>query len=256
MSVFGLYSEYYDLLYSDKDYEGEARYVGDLIRGNAPKAKSVLELGCGTGAHAGLLAQQGYAVTGIDMSQIMLDKAIDRKARLDTDAASRLDFQQGDARTYRSDQNFDVVISLFHVFSYQNTNDDLLATFETAAQHLRPGGILIFDYWYGPSVLTQRPEVRIKRLENDRCKVLRIAEPEIFTTRNLVNVNYWMLIDSLVDGRTERITETHTMRYLFIPEIEAFSSPLFQPRSHFAWMSTRCPGFDDWAALSVLERRE
>jgi len=256
MSVFGLYSDYYDLLYSDKDYEGEARYVGDLIRQNAPTAYSVLELGCGTGTHAVLLAQQGYEVTGVDMSQTMLDKAVDRKALLANDVTSRLDFQLGDARTYRTDRKFDVVISLFHVFSYQNTNDDLLATFETAAQHLRPGGILIFDYWYGPSVLTQRPEVRVKRLENDRCKVLRIAEPEIFPSQNVVNVNYWMLIDSLVEGRTERITETHTMRYLFIPEIEALSLKHFRPRCHYAWMCTRAPGFADWAALSVLERRE
>lgn len=256
MSVFGLYSEYYDLLYSDKDYEGEARYVEGLISENAPKAISVLELGCGTGTHAILLAQLGYEVVGVDMSQTMLDKALTRKKQLNSDVASHLDFKLGDVRTYRSNQKFDVVISLFHVFSYQNTNNDLMATFETAAEHLQPGGILIFDYWYGPSVLTQLPEIRVKRLENDRCKVLRIAEPEVFPSRNLVNVNYWMLIDSLVENRTERIAETHTMRYLFIPEIEALSLKLFRPRCHRAWMSTRTPGFDDWAALSVLERRE
>ena len=256
MSVFSLYSEYYDLLYSDKDYEGEARYVGDLIRENSPTANSVLELGCGTGTHAVLLAQQGYAVTGVDISQTMLDKAVTRKTQLNSDVASRLDFQLGDVRTYRSDQKFDVVISLFHVFSYQNTNNDLLATFETVAQHLQPGGILIFDYWYGPSVLTQIPEIRVKRFENDRCKVLRIAEPEVFPSRNVVDVKYWMLIDSLVENRTERIAETHTMRYLFIPEIEALSLKLFHPLCHHAWMSRKAPGFDDWAALSVLERRK
>lgn len=255
MSVFGLYSEYYDLLYSDKDYEGEARYISDLILEYAPTAKQVLELGCGTGAHAVLLAQQGYSVTGVDLSQNMLDKAITRRTQLDREAASRLDFQQADARAYRGDQKFDVVISLFHVFSYQTTNSDLLATFETAARHLRPGGILIFDYWYGPSVLTQRPDIRIKRLENERCRVLRIAEPEMFPLRNVVNVNYLMLIDSLVDNRSERISESHSMRYLFVPEIEALSSRLFQPLSHYAWMTKRIPGLSDWAALSVMECR-
>ena len=56
-------------------------------------------------------------------------------------------------------------------------------------------------------------------------------------------------------SRTERIAETHTMRYLFIPEIEALSLKLFRPRCHYAWMSKRAPGFEDWAALSVLERQ-
>lgn len=256
MSNFDLYSEYYDLLYQDKNYQSEADYVNELIREHMPTASTILDLGCGTGMHATALSVKGYSVAGVDMSQTMLEGAMKRNALLDGAVSKRLKFEHGDARSYRSNLKFDVVISLFHVFSYQTTNADLQAVFETAACHLKSGGILIFDYWYGPAVLTQVPEVRVKRLQNEKCKVLRIAEPELLPNENVVNVNYWLQIDSLVDGESEHISESHKMRYLFIPEIEALSSKFFHPQKHLAWMTKRAPGLNDWAGLSVLECQE
>ena len=72
MSVFDGYARYYDLLYRDKDYAAEARHVHDIIQRHSPGAHSILELGCGTGAHAIHLATMGYAIHGVDRSHEML----------------------------------------------------------------------------------------------------------------------------------------------------------------------------------------
>ncbi len=72
MATFGNYSRYYNLLYKDKDYRGEAGFIHDLIRKYSPEAKTILDLGCGTGRHDLLLAKKGYAITGVDMSEEML----------------------------------------------------------------------------------------------------------------------------------------------------------------------------------------
>jgi len=255
MSVFELYAAYYDLLYRDKDYGAEAKYIADFIYQYSPKAKTILELGCGTGAHAAQLAVLDFDVTGIDMSESMLDRAKERRAGLGADIANRLQFALGDVRTCRLDVSFDVVISLFHVFSYQTTNEDLLAAFQTAATHLRPGGLLIFDYWFGPAVLTQRPEVRIKRFEDEQFRVMRVAEPTMNPVGNRVTVEYLVQIDAKTDGRSERVQERHDMRYLFIPEIESLSSRWFMPEAHYAWLTRRTPGISDWAGVTVLVRR-
>ncbi len=167
MKNFGEYAHYYDLLYRDKDYEKEANFVHGLIHKYSPNARTILELGCGTGRHAELLASKGYDVLGIDRSREMLEAANKRLIRLEKTAAARLSFDQGDVRTYRTDKSFDAVISLFHVMSYQTTNKDLQDVFETAKVHLNRGGLFIFDCWYGPAVLTDRPAVRVKRLEDD-----------------------------------------------------------------------------------------
>jgi len=83
-----------------------------------------------------------------------------------------------------------VVIALFHVMSYQPRNADLRDAFATASAHLKRGGIFIFDYWYGPAVLTNLPTVRVKRVENGDIGVLRLSEPSIKVNENIVDINY------------------------------------------------------------------
>ena len=125
MTVFGSYSRYYNLLYRDKDYAGEAEHVHCLIQRHFPGAKTVLDLGCGTGRHDLLLAGKGYSITGVDMSEEMLDIANSQLSSLNVQRgslsshSSSLNFLQGDIRTVRFDKTFDVVVSLFHVVSYQ-----------------------------------------------------------------------------------------------------------------------------------------
>ena len=135
MSVFGLYSRYYDLLYRSKDYQSEAAFVAEHLESENVPSLDILELGCGTGVHAALLAKRGFRVHGIDFSAEMLEAAQQRRADLPPEAAARLTFASGDVRTYRHAAKFGAVVSLFHVFSYQTTNADLSAGFATAAEH-------------------------------------------------------------------------------------------------------------------------
>src|SRR5579872_381958 len=113
MSTFENSARYYDLLYADKDYRGEALFVSNLIRQYNPKADSILELGCGTGAHAQELANLGFHVHGIDASSEMLERAHHRKENAAPDISGRLDFCQGDVRIVRVGRRFPVVLSLF-----------------------------------------------------------------------------------------------------------------------------------------------
>lgn len=253
MSVFGAYSRYYNLLYKDKDYAGEAEYVHNLIRMHKPGAASILNLGCGTGRHDLLLAQMGYEVTGIDQSEDMLAVANSQLSTLNFQP-SLLTFTQGDIRSFRLNRTFDVVTALFHVMSYQAANDDLQAALATARAHLKPGGIFIFDCWYGPAVLSDRPEVRIKRLEDEAIFVTRIAEPVMHPNDNVVDVNYQVIIRDKVSGEAEDIRETHRMRYLFRPEIEHFLGEAGLRISESAeWITGRQPGFDTWGVCFVVQ---
>jgi len=222
LSVFEAYSQYYDLLYRDKDYAKEADYIKGLIEREHPRARTLLDLGCGTGRHDFLLTERGYRVTGVDMSADMLKVAdAERTKRARAGGPQPPEFAQGDVRSVRLGQRFDVVVSLFHVMSYQTSNADLLAAFETLREHLAPGGVILFDSWYGPTVLTDRPVVRIKRLSGDGYDVTRLAEPVLHPNENVVDVNYQIMIADRGTGKTEKLEETHRMRYLFVPEVQA-----------------------------------
>lgn len=252
MTVFAGYSRYYDLLYRDKDYNAEALYISQLIKTHAPEATSIMEIGCGTGAHAAELAAMGYSVDGVDMSAGMLEAADVRSRDLAPDIQSKLCFTQGDARSVRLGRKFDVVISLFHVMSYQTSNEDLAAAFQTAKDHLEPGGIFVFDCWYGPAVLRQWPATTRKHLSDDDTTVDRIAEPLIHPNRNVVDVNYTVTVTDRKTGTVEELRETHYMRYLFTPEIEmALAAAGMKLIDSRAWMSHERPGFDSWGACFV-----
>lgn len=242
MSVFNEYARYYDLLYRDKDYQGETDYVHGLIQKYVPGAKSVLNLGCGSGRHDRCLTELGYTVTGVDMSEEMLSAASSAST-----GNKNLTYVQGDARSVRLKRQFDVVISLFHVMSYQVSNADLKAAFATARAHLNPGGLFLFDCWYGPGVLSDRPTVRVKELEDDVISVARTAEPLLHPNENVVDVNYHVLIRNKASNGIQDVRETHRMRYLFIPEINNLLDcsglkSLFYNR----WMVSAAPDATTW----------
>lgn len=252
MEVFSNYAHYYDLLYQDKNYLGEAQFIEKILQTYAPNACELLELGCGTGAHAVLLAKQGYQIHGVDLSAEMLRRADSRLSQLSPDLKSSLKFTQGDIRQIRLNQTFDAVLSLFHVISYQTTNEDLLAAFATVKEHLKPGGIFIFDVWYGPAVLRDLPTVRVKRLEDNQISITRIAEPTIYPNENLVDVNYHIFIQDKSSDVIKQLRETHRMRYLFKPEIEFLLKELHMELiTYKEWMSEQEAGFNTWGTFFV-----
>ncbi|WOD40836.1 class I SAM-dependent methyltransferase [Nodosilinea sp. E11] len=252
MSVFNAYAQYYDLLYQDKDYAQEAAFIHQLLKTHAPAAQHLLELGSGTGRHAEYLAERGYQVTGVERSEEMLARCGDRQAAQSQELAQRLKFLQGDLRQVRLGQTFDGVLSLFHVISYQTSNADLAAAFATVAQHLKPGGMFIFDVWYGPAVLYDQPQVRVKRLQNENLAITRIAEPVLHPNENIVDVNYHILLQPTGTDTCQELRELHRMRYLFKPELELLLGQSGMSLVTYSeWMSDRPASLDTWGVYFV-----
>jgi SAM-dependent methyltransferase len=253
--VFDGYSRYYDLLYRDKDYSAEAAYVLGQILAHKGQATRILELGCGTGAHAIALAHRGASVTGIDRSESMLRSARERIKSEPAETRSRIQVVQGDVRSIRTGEKYDAVISLFHVISYMNADQDLIMAFQSAARHLLPGGLFMFDYWFGPAVLAQKPEVRVRRLADSDCTVTRIAEPEFRPGQNIVDVHYTLFIEERASGTIARLQETHSMRYLFLPELCELAAEWFEPLDSRAWLADSPPDTSTWSAFTTMVRK-
>jgi SAM-dependent methyltransferase len=212
------YAAAYDLLYETKDYDAECGVVREMIRRYArDPAARILDLGCGTGGHALKLADLGYRVTGVDRAPAMLQRAsLKAEAR---PAGVGLRFEQGDIADFRSADRFDVVLMLFAVIGYQVDNDALRAALDTARHHLTRGGLLIFDCWYGPAVLTQRPGERVKQLDHESGRLVRVARSELDANRQLCTVHY-DLTWTPTDGASRQVREQHLMHFFFPAEIE------------------------------------
>jgi SAM-dependent methyltransferase len=254
MSVFNLYAAYYDLLYRDKDYAQETDYVAGLIAETSRPPRELLELGCGTGGHAVQFAERGIQVHGIDLSADMVQRASDRIGRARTALEALPSFEQGDVRSYRANRTFDAVVSLFHVASYQTSNADQDELFGTARAHLCAAGVFVFDFWYGPAVLTDRPRHVTKQAEDEHIEVSRETTPTMFVNDNCVDVRFDVHVRSKSDQRSQRIVENHRMRYLFLPEIEQrLGASRFRLLRAYAWMS-RLPLSDrSWYGCVVAQ---
>jgi SAM-dependent methyltransferase len=219
--VFGaVYAHAYDLLYGDKDYAAECKSLVSIFDNyGAGQIRTILDLGCGTGNHAIPLAQQGYQVVGVDRSGEMLAHAQDKATLMPE--KGRLALLQGDIRDFHLQQRFDAVLMMFAVLGYQIENADVLAALRTAHRHLRAGGLLIFDVWYGPAVLHVRPSQRLKVIPTADGQILRATWAELDITKHLCTVHYklWQLAGERLVAESE---ENHIMRYFFPQELVLF----------------------------------
>lgn len=214
--IFGTgYAAVYDALYGGKDYAGESDLIAHLfaLHADDPVA-SVLDLGCGTGGHALPLAARGLRVTGVDRSPAMLARAREKSAEM----AAAPELIEADVRTLRLGRVFDAAIMMFAVLGYQHDDDALLATLASVRRHLPPSGLFLFDIWYGPAVLAQRPGDRVRSVSQADERILRTTRSELDIRAQICRVDFHVLrlAGDRVAGE-ER--ETHTMRFFFDREL-------------------------------------
>ncbi|MDH4226853.1 MAG: class I SAM-dependent methyltransferase [Deltaproteobacteria bacterium] len=240
MTVFGEYAGFYDALYREKDYEAECDFLDKIFSAysKAP-VRTVLDLGCGTGGHACLMAKRGYDVAGRDLSQDMLDIAL-KKAKENN---VHVDFGKADVRNFDVGRKFDAVIAMFAVTGYQTSNDDVEAMLKCVRQHLDRGGLFVFDVWHGHAVLSVRPEARSKEFIVAGEKVVRIAEPVLDVENHVVEVRYTFERD-----KKPAVKENHRMRFFFPQELRYFLSKAgFETMEIAPFMKLgEHVGIDDW----------
>ncbi|WP_293789525.1 class I SAM-dependent methyltransferase [uncultured Pedobacter sp.] len=245
---FNLYSQYYDLLYQDKDYGAEADYLHQLINRYRPKSTSILELGSGTGKHANLLAEKNYNILGLERSAEMVEIANRTKTK-------NVDFKIADITEFQTNQSFDVAVSLFHVISYLTDNQSLINTFKNVHRHLNENGLFIFDVWHSSAVNFQVPEKRTKTLQNEVIQVTRHANPIIDTEQNIVEVNYTIKVKDLEDGTTFHIEESHPMRHFSKPEIELLAYATgFEVIHKEEFLTKAIPSAETWGVCYILKK--
>lgn len=238
------YSKYYNLFYADKNYAAEVAYIDRTIKKFCPEATKVLEFGSGTGGHGLLLQQHGYEMRGVELSPEMAKIATEKGYKCTV----------GDMLVTSVDENFDVVLALFHVVSYINSNQQLLQLFQNARRHLRRDGVFMFDVWFTPAVIHQMPEVRIKRAEDNELEVTRLAEPVLHHQKNVVDVNYHILAKNKKDKNYSEFSEKHSMRHFSVPEVD-----LLAINSGFAllkaeeFLTGNEPSINTWGVNFILK---
>ena len=150
-SAFGMGDDYNSIAYY---YDLEYQRFGfdlDFYRESARRAGAnarVLELACGAGRLLLPLAQAGFDVTGVDLSEEMLKIARQKLAQAGPSLAGRVQLHQGDMRRLDEvlgDAQFDFVFVAINSFQHLLTQADQLACLRSARRHLAPAGVFVVD---------------------------------------------------------------------------------------------------------------
>lgn len=201
-------AEYYDLIYSFKDYEAEAARITTLIRAEHPDAQTVLDVACGTAEHARHLARE-FGVTGVDLEPHFVDIAR-RKV-----PAGR--FEVADMRDFDLGETYDVVQCLFSSIGYLTAGDDVVAALRTFRRHLAPSGLMLIEPWITPERF-EPGRTGMVAAEDDHVKICRMSA----STRegSISRFHFHYLIAQA--GEIAHRVETHDLALYSVEEMRGF----------------------------------
>lgn len=160
---YSVLAKYYDRMMGDRTRELQS--IQELISRYNPNAKKVLELACGTGTFLKYLYEQGFDVTGVDLSPDMLAIAREKVPQ------ARLLLE--DIATFSITETFDTVICLFDSINHLIGYNKWEALFSRVRNRLNNGGVFIFDI---------NTINKLERLANGRPHVHSLDGAEISMT--------------------------------------------------------------------------
>jgi 2-polyprenyl-3-methyl-5-hydroxy-6-metoxy-1,4-benzoquinol methylase len=133
-------SPYYHQLYFNRDHQEAANFIDALINYLQPRpGATMLDVACGKGRHSIHLAQQGFDVTGIDLSEDSIEEAL----KYETET---LHFYRHDMRLPFWINYYDYAFNFFTSFGYFKTRRENDNAIRTIAQSLKPNGYFVMDY--------------------------------------------------------------------------------------------------------------
>lgn len=151
-------TDYYHLLYKDRDLEEAKSFVGNLCSDlRLPKGATVLDLACGKGRHSRTLHSLGYQVTGADLSQNSITAAQEC-------AEEGLEFIVHDMREVIPNKTFDAVFNIFTSFGYFDRSEENEKVIRSVRTMLKEGGLFVIDFMNSEKVIrTLLPEMNISK---------------------------------------------------------------------------------------------
>lgn len=226
---YAVYSKIYDAHKGNRNKLAEL--ITKLIFDNQPKAKSVLELACGTGAIAEEL-QHIFELVGLDQSPNML--AIAKKKM------PSVQFIQGDMTRFRLLRDFDAIYCVHNSVNHLTEFKQWQELFSSVASHLKPNGIFIFDINTIPRMeMLTKQWPGVHKAENNYLIVKvnkSLVKPELY---------YWELEMFINDENDKYTLNKQTIDVSTYP-VQVVSRAL---KSHFKVVKhrilTAADGYDD-----------
>lgn len=168
----GFWERAYPVMFSPDRFEGAEEEAEQLTELAGVSAGRVLDLCCGPGRHAIPLARQGFAVTGVDLSEQLLSKA---RARAD-EAKAAVNWVCRDMREFVEPGAFDIVVNLATSFGYFATQADDMRVLKNMVESINDDGVVVL-HMVGKEAFAERlPLNRQPTRERDGSMLIQRVE--------------------------------------------------------------------------------
>lgn len=211
MSAFSPeYSKLYDQIHEGKDYESDINKLTNLLKTipNFPAKPKILDFGCGTGKHLALLHDLGFEVQGYDPSTSMVQEARKRNPNI-----------KFEHEIHAISSEFDLVISLFDVFSYQISDQEAEIYLSQIVSKLKLNGAAILDFWNLEGVKKDPPQNRTRSFTSFSNKYERVVLADLKSDSRVTDL--FIQVKNLTT-ETTIYSEKHQMRAYEVEEIAHF----------------------------------
>ena len=141
MNAYQNLASSYDRLTNDVDYAGWVDFAQAILDRESLKPRTVADLACGTGSATRILAERGYRVTAVDLSESMLTEAMDKC----TDLENLPTFVHQNLAELRLPRAVDMAVCFLDSLDYILDPADCENAIRRTYKALNPGGIFIFD---------------------------------------------------------------------------------------------------------------
>lgn len=226
--LYRKFARYYDLIYQWMDYQGEAEFIEMAVeRYKTSEGVNLLDVACGTGGHAHYL-QKSFKILGLDINPEMLEIA--RKK------LPEMEFVQGDMKKMDLEQEFDLIICLFSAINYHKTLDELEKTLKLFYNHLKSGGVLIFDLGFCTENWEEGRMFVDAAVEGD-LQLARISQSRL--QDGVFNANFVFLVKE--NGKMDFEIDQHQIGVFPTLEVEkilekiGFKNHIYSDYNDLAW---------------------
>lgn len=205
--LYRKFARYYDLIYKWVDYPGESEFIKNVVEQyKTSHGMDLLDMACGTGGHAVYL-QNSFNILGVDINPEMLEIAREK--------LPEVEFVQGDMKKMDLQQKFDTIICMFSAINYHTTLDALGKTFQRFYDHLKPGGILIFDLGFCTENWEEGRMFVDAAVEGDR-QLARISQSRL--QDGVFNANFLFLVKE--NGKMDFEIDQHQIGVFSTPDVQ------------------------------------
>lgn len=204
--LYKKYAKYYDRIYEKMDIKKECNFIKWSVNKHKTSAgNELLDVACGTGRHAEIL-QDNFTVHGVDINPEML--------KIATEKMPQQKFSNGNMKNLDLNQEYDVVICMFSAMNYNTSLEEMEKTLKNFHQHLKPGGVLIFDYGINKENWIEGL-VSVDTVVDDNLKLARICQSHL--DDGIFNADFVFLIKEY--GKLDFDIDQHRLGVFGVEEV-------------------------------------